>query len=160
MWDYTQGLALGSPLSPLLGVFFLTEVDEALERLGLFAVRYMDDILVLAPTRWKLRQAVKVVNQGLAALRLDKHPDKTFIGRIAKGFDFLGYHFGPEGLTVAAKTRANFVARVRQLYEQEREKPEGSSTLGADVRRLGGGSMQVCPLSSRSCVTGWPLVCA
>ena len=116
-------------------VLFLTEVDEALERLGLFAVRYMDDILVLAPTRWKLRQAVKVVNQGLATLRLDKHPDKTFIGRIAKGFDFLGYHCGPEGLTVAAKTLDHFVARVRQLYEQEREKPDGSSPLGAYVRR-------------------------
>jgi hypothetical protein len=102
-WDHTQGIALGSPLSPILGAFFLTEVDDALERLGLFYVRYMDDILVLAPTRWKLRQAVKVVNQVLTSLRLAKHPDKTFIGRIAKGFDFLGYHLSPDGLTVAKK---------------------------------------------------------
>ncbi len=27
-------------------------------RLGLFYVRFMDDVLVLAPTRWKLRRAV------------------------------------------------------------------------------------------------------
>jgi hypothetical protein len=52
-WDHTQGIALGSPLSPILGAFFLTEVDDTLERLGLFSVRYMDDILVLAPTRWE-----------------------------------------------------------------------------------------------------------
>ena len=112
----------------------LTEVDDAVEHLGLFSVRYMDDILVLAPTRWKLRQAVKVVNQGLASLRLAKHPDKTFIGRIARGFDFLGYHFSPDGLTIAKKTLENFVARVRQLYEH---KPgEGvSARLGAYVRR-------------------------
>jgi hypothetical protein len=71
-------------------------VDDALERLGLFYVRYIDDILVLASTRWKLRQAVKVVNQVLASLRLAKHLDKTFIGRIARGFDFLGYHFSPD----------------------------------------------------------------
>ena len=32
------------------------------------------------------------------------HSDKTFIGRIEKGFDFLGYHFGPEGLSVARKS--------------------------------------------------------
>ena len=133
-WDSQQGIALGSPLSPLLGAFFLTELDDALEHLGLFAVRYMDDILVLAPTRWKLRQAVKVVNQVLASLRLAKHPAKTFIGRIAKGFDFLGYHFSPSGLCVATKTLANFVARVRQLYEQE--PGEGvSARLGAYVRR-------------------------
>jgi hypothetical protein len=108
---------------------------DALERLGLFYVRYMDDILVLAPTRGKLRQPVKVVNQVCASLRLAKHPDKTFIGRIARSFDFLGYHFSPSGLCVATKTLQNFVARVHQLYEHEREKPEGSSTLGAYVQR-------------------------
>jgi hypothetical protein len=31
-------------------------------RSGLFYVRFMDDIQVLAPTRWKIRKAVKVVN--------------------------------------------------------------------------------------------------
>jgi hypothetical protein len=45
------GIALGSPLSPILGAFFLTEVNDALERLGLLCVRYMDAILVPAPTR-------------------------------------------------------------------------------------------------------------
>ena len=121
-------------MRPLRGALFLTEVDEALERLGLFAVRSMDDLLVLAPTRWKLRQAVKVVHQGLAARRLDKHPDKTCIGSIAKGFDFVGYHCRPEGLTVAAKTLEHFVARVHQLYEQGPGE-RGSARPGAYVRR-------------------------
>jgi hypothetical protein len=30
--------------------------------------------------------------------------DKTIIGRIERGFDVLGYHFDPEGLSVAKKT--------------------------------------------------------
>ena len=34
-----------------------------------------------------------LVNQTLNELRVEKHPDKTFIGRPEKGFDFLGYHF-------------------------------------------------------------------
>ena len=118
-WEATQGLALGSPLSPIMGAFFLAELDGALASLGLFYVRYMDDILVLAPTRWTLRKAVKVVNQVFATLHIRKHPEKTFIGRVEKGFDFLGYHFCPGRLTVAAKTLEHFVARVRQLYEQE-----------------------------------------
>jgi hypothetical protein len=134
-WDHRHGIALGSALSPILGAFFLTEVDDALERLGLFSVRYMDDILVLAPTRWKLRKAVTVVNQVLTSLQLDKHPAKTFIGRIAKGFDFLGYHFTPDGLTVAKKTLDNFVARVRQLYEHKPWEVKASSRLGDYVRR-------------------------
>jgi RNA-directed DNA polymerase len=133
-WDHRQGIALGSPLSPILGAFFLTELDDALEHLGLFSVRYMDDILVLAPTRWKLRQAVKVINHVLTSLHLAKHPDKTFIGSIARGFDFLGYHFSPDGLRVATKTLANFVARVRQLYGHEPGE-RVSARLGAYVRR-------------------------
>lgn len=41
----------------------------------------------------------------LGCLRLEKQPDKAFIGCIEKGFDFLGYHFGPEGLSVAGESR-------------------------------------------------------
>lgn len=55
-----------------------------------------DYILMLAPTRWHLRRAVKVVNQTLQALGLEKHPDKTFIGKIARGFDFRGPLCGPK----------------------------------------------------------------
>ena len=64
--------------------------------------------------------------QTLNELKVEKHPDKTFIGRIAKGFDFLGYSFEPKGLSIAPKTLANFLDRMTQLYEQ-----------GADHRRIG-----------------------
>lgn len=84
-----------------------------------------------------MRQAVREVNQALGGLGLekapDKTPDKTFIGRIEKGFDFLGYHFSPQGLTVAQQTIERFVARVTRLYEQERGKPEGFPLLGLYV---------------------------
>ena len=41
-----------------------------------------------------------------------KHPGKTVIGRIEKGFDFLGCHFGPEGLTVVEATVTKFAERA------------------------------------------------
>jgi hypothetical protein len=63
------------------------------------------------------------------------HPDKTFIGRIERRFDFLGYHFSPEGLTLAAKTIEQFVARAFRLYEQEPGETEASSRFGLYVRR-------------------------
>lgn len=135
VWAYRKGIALGSPLSPIIGAFFLSEVDAALEKLEVFFCRFMDDIVVLTPTRWKLRRAVKVVNQVLASLRLQKHPDKTFIGRIEKGFDWLGYHLRPDALTVATKTLANFVTRSFRLYERERRAGVPSSRLGDYVRR-------------------------
>jgi hypothetical protein len=38
------------------------------------------------------------------SLRLEKHPEKTSIGRIERGFDFLGHHFSAEELSMAGKT--------------------------------------------------------
>ncbi len=87
----------------------------------------MDDWVVLAPTRWKLRAAIRTVNQTLAALKVEQHPDKTFIGRISRGFDFLGYRFRSDGLIgVARQTVERFIKRATRLYEQ-----------GADIQRIG-----------------------
>jgi hypothetical protein len=71
----------------------------------------------------------------LGTLRLEKHPDKAFIGRIERGFDFLGYHFSPGGLTAAAKTIANFIEKGSQLYEQERSAVLAATALEMYVRR-------------------------
>jgi hypothetical protein len=58
-------------------------------------------LFVLAPTRWKFREAIRLVNRTLADLHVEQHADKTFIGRISRGFDFLGYAFTPAGLDAA-----------------------------------------------------------
>ena len=125
-WSYSHGIALGCPLSPVLGAFYLYELDVALEQRGLCALRFMDDVLVLTPTRWKLRRAVRLVNEALAALELAKAPNKTYIGRIANGFSWLGYHLGGGRLCLARTTWERFATRIGRLYEQ-----------GADTRRIG-----------------------
>lgn len=146
--DFDKGISLGCPLSPLMGAFFISDLDARMERLmarqGLTYVRYMDDILVLAPTRWKLRGIVSAVNEELAALGLEKHPDKTFIGRIARGFDFLGYHFSPDGLGLAHRTIDNFQTKLSRLYEQGRrsmrrdERQTVEATINTYIRRWRG----------------------
>ena len=85
----------------------------ALMRRGVCFVHYMDDILVLTPTRWALRRAVRLVHTTLRDLGLETQSGKTFVGRIEKGFDFLGYHVTRTGLTVARPTLRRFLARVR-----------------------------------------------
>ncbi len=121
---------MGCPLSPLMGAFFFDALDERMEKSGLFYARFMDDIVVLAPFRWKLRRAVKSLNEVLGGLRLEKHRDKTFIGRIEKGFDFLGYDFVRTGLTIAKATIEKFVERASWLYEQDRKEPCSPSQFG------------------------------
>jgi Retron-type reverse transcriptase len=39
-YDIQCGISLGSPLSPLMGALFLQLLDERMEQLGLFYVRY------------------------------------------------------------------------------------------------------------------------
>ncbi len=71
----------------------------------------------------------------MESVGLRLHPGKTFIGRVSKGFDFLGYHFSGKGnaLTLAQKTIDNFLTKVRRLYEQD---TRDISRIDDYVRRL------------------------
>jgi len=124
--DIRMGIPRGSSSSPLLGAFYLMELDRKMEKLDVKYFRYMDDILILAPTRWKLRKAIRMLNQTFNELKLEQHPDKTLIGRTEHGFDFLGYHIKPGRLSVSLKTIKNFMERIALLYEQ-----------CADINRIG-----------------------
>ena len=63
---------------------------------------------------------------GVSELKVEQHPDKTFIGRIERGFDFLGYVMKPAGLEMAPRAIEHCVERVSRPYEQ-----------GADLVRFG-----------------------
>lgn len=72
--EIKKGLPMGSPLSPLLGGFYLRELDDKIEQTGVFYIRYMDDILIMAETRWMLRNAIKVLTEELEVFGLKQHP--------------------------------------------------------------------------------------
>jgi hypothetical protein len=96
-------------------------------------------LLILTKTRWQNRKAVKELNQILNQLKVEKHPDKAYIGKTENSFDFLGYHFNGSQLTVAAKTVAKHVLHYRQIYEPLRMRKatsiEIASVLGLYVKR-------------------------
>ena len=93
-----RGLAAGGSLSPLLAALYLTPLDRAMESLqpkGVRYVRFMDDYVICAPTRHKLRHAMRSMHAVLRALQLTVHPDKRIIGRTTRGFDPLGQRLRP-----------------------------------------------------------------
>lgn len=120
--DNRTGICRGCSLSPLIGAFFLDELDRELAKHPVFYIRFMDDIVILAATRWKLRRAVRAMNEQFAVLGLEQHRDKTFIGAIERGFDFLGVHFGAAGTRIADSAIERFMQRATRLYERE---PDG-----------------------------------
>jgi RNA-directed DNA polymerase len=134
------GISRGCPLSPVIAAYYLKGLDEQMEGdPRYFYRRYMDDVIVLSKTRWHLRKAVRTVNQHFNQLKVGQAPDKTFIGKISRGWDFLGYHFDGKHLTVATKTVEKHVLHYRQLYEQLRKKKvtsdEMALALGWYVKR-------------------------
>jgi hypothetical protein len=53
--------------------------------------RYETEEPWLTESWLKLRRAIWVLNQTFNELKLEKHPEKTSMGRIEQGFDFLSY---------------------------------------------------------------------
>jgi RNA-directed DNA polymerase len=79
-------------LSPLMAALYLKPLDDEMKQHG-FYVRFMDDWAVMVKTKHALRKVIKLTHKILGKLKLKMHPDKTFIGCIKKGCDFLGVHF-------------------------------------------------------------------
>ncbi|CSQ83036.1 hypothetical protein AW008_16430 [Shigella sonnei] len=54
-------------------------------------MRDMDNFILLTRTRWRLRQSVALLNEFLDWGGFKQHPDKTYIGKISHGMDWLGH---------------------------------------------------------------------
>ena len=112
-------------LSPLLGALYLASLDRRMDRLCrrkklVHYVRYMDDIVLLARTRWELRRAIAALHEEIAGLGLRLHRVKRFIGLTTKGFDFLGYRIRAGArLRPSAEGLRRLRERARRLHERE-----------------------------------------
>jgi hypothetical protein len=90
----TLGIPRGSSLSPFFGVMYLSPLDKAFENCPSFAYfRYMDDIIILAKTARHYRRAKKMLFVILRSLQITLSPSKTTMGKLNKGFHFLGVQF-------------------------------------------------------------------
>lgn len=95
----TTGTPQGGVISPLLANVYLDTLDEVWERdfghLGRL-VRYADDFVILCRSEVQAREAQRRVQEILAGLKLELHPEKTKLVELGvgkEGFDFLGCHF-------------------------------------------------------------------
>jgi retron-type reverse transcriptase len=114
----TQAISKGCPLSPLRGALILKSLDKIVGPKN-FYIRYMDDWVIYTKTRGDLRRLVKKMHAVMAKLQFKLALDKTYIGKISNGFEFLGYCFNQYGLIgLASKTIKNFLEKWTKLYEQ------------------------------------------
>jgi len=88
-----KGIAMGSPLSPLLANIYLHPFDCAVTSRGHPMVRYADDFIVLAASRAVLEDATAEVQAALEILKLTFHSEKTRLTSFEEGFEFIGVRF-------------------------------------------------------------------
>lgn len=139
--EATRGLPKGGALSPLLGGLYLQTLDERLSKLAArfngFYARYMDDIVVIAPTRHKLRRMRRVLYEELNTKRLSLRPEKTHVGRGDKAFEFLGYRFdkGNDLIHVGDQTTQRAKDKARRRSAQG-DPPQQKGSLAAYLKRF------------------------
>lgn len=117
-----SGIPKGGSLSPVLGALYLTPLDNAMERWitrgDCFYARFQDDIILVSRKRHVLKGMRKEMFHILRELRLSLRPEKTFVGRSQKGFDLLGYHITPKGLSPSQKTQGKALENAKQRHAQ------------------------------------------
>ncbi|WP_447872488.1 reverse transcriptase domain-containing protein [Serratia fonticola] len=120
-------------MSPLIGGSLLRHVDSYFAtREELFYARYMDDFIFFTKKRWHLRKAIKRLHEFFDVGGFETHPDKTQLGGIEHGFDWLGLWYAPEGPRIAPRAIENHRAHIARLYEQARRRK--LSTAETDLR--------------------------
>ena len=116
-----KGICRGSALSSLIGGSILRHVDHYFAtREEIFYARYMDDFIFFTKTRWHLRKTIKSLYEFFDLGGFEIHPDKTQLGRVGNGFDWLGIWYAPEGPRIAPRAIENHRERIARLYEQAR----------------------------------------
>jgi hypothetical protein len=93
--------------------------DKAMQKNKFTYARYIDDLVVLTPTKAMLKKTIKVTYQALKPWGYQLHTnEKTFIGKIIKGFDFCGFRLNYTKIILAKACLAKFEKRLSALYEQ------------------------------------------
>ncbi len=105
-------------------------------------VRYADDFVVMCYSRDQAEQVWHRLAQWLAPRGLTINEDKTRIGHLTDGFDFLGFNVRRYGGKLLIKPSAAAVTRIRQR-------------LTAEVRALRGANAEAVIIRLNPIIRGW-----
>lgn len=113
------GVAQGNSLSPLLGNIILSEFDELMNEGDCRCIRYIDDFIILAPTKKAATARLRKAAILLQTLGMELSPEKTSKGgfSIDEGFDFLGINICPGAVRPSSKAQAKLIRSVQSTFD-------------------------------------------
>ncbi|MFY0680323.1 MAG: RNA-directed DNA polymerase [Thalassovita sp.] len=117
----SEGVAQGSPLSPLFGNILLYEFDKKFNERGVICVRFIDDFVIMSDSEKRCRGAFKSARKFLKDNGLECHdpysgnssPDKAQFGNAhSGGFSFLGFDCAPGLFQPNKKARRSLIEKI------------------------------------------------
>ncbi len=113
------GVAQGNSLSPLLGNIVLNDFDRLMNEGDCRCIRYIDDFIILAPTKAaaaaRLRKAIKIL--GGLGMKLSPEKSSKLPQSISEAFEFLGIEFNNGLIRPNKKSRTRFLAQVKEKLD-------------------------------------------
>ena len=110
------GIYQGSILAPILSNVYLMEFDRWLLDSGEFFVRYSDDMIILSDSAQRLTELLQQIIIRLRNVGLRINTDKSVMGKVAEGFNFLGYNFDESGKSIPDKAEENLRDRLEMMW--------------------------------------------
>lgn len=117
----TKGTPQGGVISPLLANIVLNAFDHELEKAGYKFVRYADDFVILCNTKQQAETALDFAKDILEKkMGLELSSEKTKIVQANDGFEFLGFHFTSQHITIRKKSVEKLKEAIRMVTIRSR----------------------------------------
>lgn len=116
-----KGVYQGSILAPLLSNVYLSDFDKFVEYKEVSYYRYSDDFILFSNEKEKLEMLLVSIQKFIEKIGLNLKEEKTKIGMVNTGFDFLGYHFNQNGKQVPIKAEKTLSDKLEYLWMEERD---------------------------------------
>jgi len=120
------GVAQGSSLSAFAGNVLLYDFDRELNSMGVSAIRYIDDVLILSEKKQTLDAAVDFAQSYLGNLGFSLYPpvagsDKAATGLCTDAFQFLGCTIQPARCVPSKGSRKKILQDIREILSKSKK---------------------------------------
>lgn len=114
------GVAQGNSLSPLLGNVILHAFDSVMNEGDCRCIRYIDDFIVLGPTRKAVAARMKLARKHLGALGMTLSEEKTHAEPqgVTDGFEFLGIELTNGLIRPTAKAQRRLLQSLDDMMKE------------------------------------------
>lgn len=111
-----RGLYQGSAVAPILSNIYMMHLDEKIKSETKFYVRYSDDLLIFFQSRKEAEVYLKQLVSYFSTIGLELNKEKTKLVKLNEGFEFLGYHFDQNGISVPEKAKIQLNSRLEEIW--------------------------------------------